>query len=193
MERISTRGWDKLGVPQAKALIDEGQAGVNEVAAVPSLHAAISMLITVFFWPRLRKRWRPLLLGYALVMAFSLVYSAEHFVFDILLGWLLTGLVSYGFHRWENRGRADRRADSDSSADPDSVRPIRTRENRRTRGRYPGRVASSPSVEEFEFKCRWIAMTPSSAWPSAGASCSRLPRSTAEPVRPGTTVRSASS
>ena len=103
VERISTRGWDKLGVPQAKALIDEGQAGSNEVAAVPSLHAAISLLITVFFWPRLRKRWRPLLVGYALVMAFSLVYSAEHYVFDILLGWLLTGLVSYGFYRWENR------------------------------------------------------------------------------------------
>lgn len=108
VERISTRGWDKLGVPQAKALIDEGQAGVNEVAAVPSLHAAISMLITVFFWSRVRKRWRPLLLGYALVMAFSLVYSAEHYVFDILLGWLLTAGVSYGFYRWENRRRAGR-------------------------------------------------------------------------------------
>lgn len=106
VERISTRGWDKLGVHQAKALIDEGQAGSNEVAAVPSLHAAISLLITVFFWPRLRKRWRPLLAGYALVMAFSLVYSAEHYVFDILLGWLLTGLVSYGFFRWESRRRA---------------------------------------------------------------------------------------
>lgn len=108
VERISTRGWDKLGVPQAKALIDEGQAGSNQVAAVPSLHAAISLLITVFFWPRLRKRWRPLLLGYALVMAFSLVYSAEHYVFDILLGWVLTGLVSYGFYRWENRRRPNR-------------------------------------------------------------------------------------
>ncbi len=103
VERISTRGWDKLGVPQAKALIDEGQAGVNQVAAVPSLHAAISLLVTVFFWPRLRKRWRPLLAAYALLMAFSLVYSGEHYVFDILLGWLLTCLVSYGFHRWENR------------------------------------------------------------------------------------------
>ena len=105
VERISTRGWDKLGVPQAKALVDEGQAGSNQVAAVPSLHAAISLLISVFFWPRLRKRWRPLLAGYAVVMAFSLVYSGEHYVFDILLGWLLTGLVSYGFQLWEHRRR----------------------------------------------------------------------------------------
>ena len=103
IERISPRGWDKLGIPQAGTLLSEGQATANEVAAVPSLHAAISSLLTVFFWTRLRKRWRPLLLGYALVMAFSLVYAAEHYVFDILLGWTLTGLVCFGFSRWEQR------------------------------------------------------------------------------------------
>jgi len=117
IERISTRGWDKLGVPQAKALIDEGQAGVNQVAAVPSLHAAISMLITVFFWPRVRKRWRPLLVAYALVMAFALVYSAEHYVFDILLGWLLTGVVSYLFERRERRRPVDNPAGPDEAVD----------------------------------------------------------------------------
>ncbi|MDQ2837661.1 MAG: phosphatase PAP2 family protein [Actinomycetota bacterium] len=103
IERISSRGWNRLGFTEAKALLDEGQAGVNQVAAVPSLHAAISSLITVFFWPRVRKRWRPLLALYALAMGFALVYSAEHYVFDILLGWLLTGLVTYGFRRWEAR------------------------------------------------------------------------------------------
>jgi hypothetical protein len=137
VERISTRGWDKLGVPQAKALIDEGQAGSNEVAAVPSLHAAISLLITVFFWPRLRKRWRPLLLGYALVMAFSLVYSAEHYVFDILLGWLLTGLVSYGFHRWENRRQA-------GSADGAEVPPGSERYRLEPADRLDGSLLARP-------------------------------------------------
>ncbi|HET6210831.1 MAG TPA: phosphatase PAP2 family protein, partial [Jatrophihabitans sp.] len=96
IERVASRGWNKLGIPQAKALVDEGQAGANEVAAVPSLHAAISSLLTVFFWPRVRKRWRPLLALYAVAMGFSLVYGAEHYVFDILTGWLLTGVVSYG-------------------------------------------------------------------------------------------------
>jgi hypothetical protein len=102
-ERIATRGWNGLGIPQAKALIDEGQAGSNQVAAVPSLHAAISGLLTVFFWPRVRRRWRPLLAGYSLAMAFSLVYSAEHYVFDILLGWLVTAAVTLAFTRWERR------------------------------------------------------------------------------------------
>jgi len=109
-ERIGTRGWNKLGIPQAKALIDEGQAGSNQVAAVPSLHAAISALLTVFFWPRVRRRWRPLLAGYALAMAFALVYSAEHYVFDILLGWLVTAVVSIAFTCWERRNQ-DRAAE----------------------------------------------------------------------------------
>ena len=115
VERIATRGWNKLGIPQAKALIDEGQAGSNQVAAVPSLHAAISFLLCTFFWPRVRRRWRPLLGLYAVAMGFALVYSAEHYVFDILLGWLVTAVVVAGFGRWErtrNRNQDRRRADS---------------------------------------------------------------------------------
>lgn len=106
VERIDNRGWNKLGIPAAKALVDEGQAGSNQVAAVPSLHAAISSLLVVFFWPRVRRRYRPLLGAYGVAMAFSLVYGAEHYVFDILTGWLLTGLVSYAFHRWDRRRQA---------------------------------------------------------------------------------------
>lgn len=103
VERVASRGWNKLGIPQAKALVDEGQAGSNQVAAVPSLHAAISGLLVVFFWPRVRKRWRPLLAGYGLAMAFSLVYGAEHYIFDILLGWLLTVVVSAAFWHRDRR------------------------------------------------------------------------------------------
>lgn len=105
-ERIATRGWNGLGIPQAKALIDEGQAGVNEVAAVPSLHAAVAGLLTVFFWPRVRRRWRPLLAAYSLAMGFALVYSAEHYVFDILLGWAVTAAVTIGFAWWQRRRQA---------------------------------------------------------------------------------------
>jgi len=108
IERVASRGWNKLGIPQAKALVDEGQAGANEVAAVPSLHAAISSLLTVFFWPRVRRRGRPLLALHAVARGFSLVYGAENYEFDILTGWLLTGMVTYGFHRWQLR-RAKRR------------------------------------------------------------------------------------
>lgn len=89
VERISTRGWAKLNLNTARALLDEGQRSVNLVAAVPSLHAGLSLAIAIFLWRRVQRRWHPLLVGYVLVMAFTLVYSAEHYVVDILLGWLL--------------------------------------------------------------------------------------------------------
>ena len=52
----------------------------------------------MFLWPLVRRRWRPLLVAYPLVMAFTLVYSAEHYVFDILLGWLTTTILMLS--RW---------------------------------------------------------------------------------------------
>ena len=42
---------------------------------------------------RVRRRWRPLLVAYPLIMAFTLVYTAEHYVVDILLGWALAAVV----------------------------------------------------------------------------------------------------
>jgi hypothetical protein len=120
VERISNRGWLKLGLPQASALIDEGQAGVNQVAAVPSLHAATTALIAIFLWPRVRKRWRPLVAAYPIVMAFALVYGAEHYVFDIVLGWLLAGGVSAGFSAWESR-RSNRGAEFGGRAETDGA------------------------------------------------------------------------
>ena len=70
-----------------KGLWERGTEYSNPVAAVPSLHAAYTLLITLFLW-----RWAPpwgrvLLALYPLAMAFALVYTAEHYVFDILLGW----------------------------------------------------------------------------------------------------------
>ncbi len=94
VERISTRGWGTLHLQSAGALLDSGQASVNLVAAIPSLHAAVTAMISMFLWRRVRRGWRPLLVGYPLAMAFVLVYSAEHFVVDILMGWALAAAVS---------------------------------------------------------------------------------------------------
>ncbi|MGH3577891.1 MAG: phosphatase PAP2 family protein [Mycobacterium sp.] len=93
VERISTRGWGTLHLQSAGALVNSGQASVNLVAAIPSLHAALTAMISVFLWRRVKPRWRPLLVAYPLAMAFVLVYSAEHFVVDILLGWALAAVV----------------------------------------------------------------------------------------------------
>ena len=63
------------------------------MAAVPSLHAGLTAAIAAFLWKRVHRRWRPLLVAYVLVMAFTLVYTAEHYVVDILLGWVLAAVV----------------------------------------------------------------------------------------------------
>jgi len=95
VERISTRGWGVLRLDTARALLDEGQASVNLVAAIPSLHAGLSLAIALFLWNRIGRRWRPVLVAYVLTMAFTLVYSAEHYVIDILLGWTLAVAVTW--------------------------------------------------------------------------------------------------
>jgi PAP2 superfamily len=109
VERISTRGWGTLHLQSAGALINSGQASVNLVAAIPSLHAALTAMISIFLWRRVRRGWRPLLVTYPLAMAFVLAYSAEHFVVDILLGWALAAAVSAllgPLELWWSRRRA---------------------------------------------------------------------------------------
>lgn len=105
IERISTRGWAKLDLDTARALVDEGQASVNLVAAIPSLHAALSLAISIFLWRRVHAAWRPLLVAYPLIMAFTLVYSAEHYVIDLLLGWALAVTVTAVLDRFQRRAR----------------------------------------------------------------------------------------
>ncbi|HKH52770.1 MAG TPA: phosphatase PAP2 family protein [Mycobacterium sp.] len=111
VERIVGRGWGKLNLHSATALIDQGQSSVNLVAAIPSLHAALTAAIAAFLWTRVARKWRPLLVAYVLVMAFTLVYTAEHFVVDILLGWALAAIVVVLIGRYEavRRRRPGRR------------------------------------------------------------------------------------
>lgn len=112
VERIVGRGWGKLNLHSASALIDQGQASVNLVAAVPSLHAGLTLAIAAFLWIKVSRRWRPLLVAYVLVMAFTLVYTAEHYVVDILLGWALAVVVMVLINGYQARrakkGASDR-------------------------------------------------------------------------------------
>lgn len=62
--------------------------------------------VSAFLWTRVRPRWRPLLVAYPLIMAFTLVYTAEHYVVDILLGWALAAVVVMALNRYEARRRA---------------------------------------------------------------------------------------
>jgi membrane-associated phospholipid phosphatase len=105
--RITHAVVNNLPVPKAGALFQKGTDWGNDVAAVPSLHAAYTMLICIFLWPRVDRRWRPLLVAYPVGMGLSLIYLGEHYLIDILLGWVYAAgavyLVNWGFERWGER------------------------------------------------------------------------------------------
>lgn len=107
IERISSRGWDVLHIGPVRDVIEVGQERSNQVAAIPSLHAGLTGLLAMFMWRRVGPRGRILWVGYAAAMAFTLVYSAEHYVFDLILGWSLAALVMVGCaaveRRWARR------------------------------------------------------------------------------------------
>ena len=92
--RISTNGWTAIGLSGAGNTLNALQVeAANPVAAMPSLHTAFAFMAVVFFLPMVRRRWWPLLLAYPLSMTFTLVYTGEHWVIDVLVGWAYVGIV----------------------------------------------------------------------------------------------------
>jgi hypothetical protein len=80
--------WSHIPIAHFNTLFEKGSEYSNAVAAVPSLHAAYTLLITLVLW-RMAPWWgRVLLAIYPWAMAFALVYTAEHYFSDILLGWI---------------------------------------------------------------------------------------------------------
>jgi len=165
VERLSGRGWGALHIPVARQLLDEGQATSDLVAAMPSLHAGCTLLFVLFVWPRARARWRPLLVAYPVLMAFSLIYSAEHYLIDVLAGWAMAVAIQLGYGRLERRRKRARAVDT--------------------------LVAQTSTAMEHQWPP--TVTTPSSTSPSGEALSTRRARSTAEPDQPGITVHSASS
>jgi hypothetical protein len=84
--RISGQGWSWLGFHGAAQVLGDAQDRSNPVAAMPSLHMATATLVVGFFWFSVRRWVRPLLLLYPALMAFTLVYSGEHYVTDEIAG-----------------------------------------------------------------------------------------------------------
>ena len=71
-------------------LFARGAEYANPVAAVPSLHAAYTLLFAITLWPLVPRWVRPVLALYPPAMAFALAYTAEHYLVDVLLGWAYT-------------------------------------------------------------------------------------------------------
>lgn len=71
----------------------------NDIAAVPSIHMALTCVVLLQA-RAMRSRWVFPLTVYAAVMAFSLVYLGEHYVFDVLAGVAVAVAVELGVRRW---------------------------------------------------------------------------------------------
>ncbi len=89
-------------------------AGVNDVAAMPSLHTAVTVLLALTAW-RFDRRLGLLGALYALSMSFTLVYFGEHYVMDVLAGIALAiGCWAVALRLWPLRAvvgtSAERRA-----------------------------------------------------------------------------------
>ncbi len=97
--RLVRELWDHLGRHDLASLFSGTNIYANDVAAIPSLHGAYPVMIALFFWKSTRRVVRAALVLYAVVMAFVLVYSAEHYVVDILLGWLYAIVTAFAMRR----------------------------------------------------------------------------------------------
>ena len=91
-----------LKIHNASQLFTMAQGKSNLVAAIPSLHAGLTMLLALFMWPRVKALGKTLFMAYPFAMAFALVFTAEHYVIDILLGWALAASV-IAVCRWVDR------------------------------------------------------------------------------------------
>lgn len=107
VERVGLRGLEPLGLHTADALVRYGARFGNAVAALPSLHAGWAALVALFTCSLVARRWWPLVVAYPLWMGAALVMSGEHYVVDVLLGYLYAAGVMVGWRAWD-RGRARR-------------------------------------------------------------------------------------
>jgi membrane-associated phospholipid phosphatase len=125
------RGWVKIHLYAAPALLARGRSAANAYAAFPSLHAGYAMLAALFLFRMFGKgRWRWSLFLYPLAMGFVLVYGGEHFVIDVLAGWATAGAVVViveASSRWWSRRRPAMRQ-LPSRTGPLDERPVRDRD-----------------------------------------------------------------
>lgn len=105
--RSSFLGWERVGLGIVEPVVEQGRAVANPVAALPSMHAGFAAFLAAFFWSRTGAAGRVLWVGYALAMGFTLVLTGEHWVVDILAGWLYVAVVMGGWalidRRWRPR------------------------------------------------------------------------------------------
>jgi PAP2 superfamily len=118
--RVVHSVWESIGFERAAEVFNGDARLANPVAALPSLHAAWPFMTLLFLWRKIGP-WRWLLLAYNAAMIVVLVYGAEHYVSDILLGWLYATVVFIVVNRILDRTEARRATAADARPETSEV------------------------------------------------------------------------
>ena len=109
LSRSAGRGFTAMGLHAAAVSWKNALDWGNAVAAMPSLHASFALIVPAFFLPWIKPRWlKAIVLLFPVLMLTSLVYLAEHWVIDGLVGWAIVGGSFLFWNRFEDRQRRNR-------------------------------------------------------------------------------------
>ena len=109
LSRSAGRGFTAMGLHAAAVSWKNALDWGNAVAAMPSLHASFALIVPAFFLPWIKPRWlKVVVLLFPVLMLTSLVYLAEHWVIDGLVGWVIVGGSFLFWNRFEDRQRRNR-------------------------------------------------------------------------------------
>ncbi|MEY2524220.1 MAG: hypothetical protein QOJ66_2785 [Ilumatobacteraceae bacterium] len=109
LSRSAGRGFTSMGLHAAAVSWKNALDWGNAVAAMPSLHASFALIVPAFFLPWIKPRWlKAVVLLFPVLMLTSLVYLAEHWVIDGLVGWAIVGGSFLFWNRFEDRQRRNR-------------------------------------------------------------------------------------
>lgn len=106
VQRLTTRGIQP-GLPGLDTAFYDASHRENLVAAIPSLHAAFSLLVAIHLFRRKSRVAMIAIIAYPSAMGFTLVWTGDHYVVDILLGWvvaLFAYWISPGSPRCDGHG-----------------------------------------------------------------------------------------
>jgi membrane-associated phospholipid phosphatase len=105
--RIVGDVWHQLPISSGGAVFEHGKGYANDVAAMPSLHAAFALLFTLYLWRLVPRYVRPLLAVYPVAMSLALVYLGEHYLIDCVAGWVYAAFAFVSVN-WAAERRARR-------------------------------------------------------------------------------------
>jgi membrane-associated phospholipid phosphatase len=109
LSRSTGRGFVAVGLHAAAASWTNAKAWGNAVAAMPSLHASFALIVPAFFLPWIKPKWlKGIALIFPVLMLTSLVYLAEHWAIDGIVGWMIVGGSFLFWNRYEDRQRRRR-------------------------------------------------------------------------------------